>query len=143
MVTTLYLIPHGETEGGDIKRYYRTHDIQLSGKGLKQIGRTSSSTVETLKSSSKYTSHPRDIHDLEKNEEDGRTMKESVKSSFPRFRSGKRGTIREMNPPVICDDERCKYLHNRTGKFCFDHKRNREKTRGGQTSEREGGWLRH
>lgn len=63
-------MPRGETAGGEIKRYYDTCDIPLSGKGLEQIRRTFSSNVEELKSWSKYTSHPKGIDDLE-NKEDG------------------------------------------------------------------------
>ena len=39
MVTTLYLIRHGETEGGEIKRYKGTIDIPLSERGMKQMER--------------------------------------------------------------------------------------------------------
>ena len=37
MVTTLYLIRHGETEGGEIRRYKGTIDVPLSEKGLRQM----------------------------------------------------------------------------------------------------------
>ncbi len=37
MVTTLYLIRHGETEGGEIRRYKGTIDVPLSEKGVKQM----------------------------------------------------------------------------------------------------------
>ena len=37
MVTTLYLIRHGETEGGEIRRYKATIDVPLSEKGLRQM----------------------------------------------------------------------------------------------------------
>jgi len=36
MVTTLYLVRHGETAGGDAKRYYGSIDIQLSERGKQQ-----------------------------------------------------------------------------------------------------------
>ncbi len=39
MVTTFYLIRHGETEGGEVKRYKGTIDVPLSEKGVKQIER--------------------------------------------------------------------------------------------------------
>jgi alpha-ribazole phosphatase len=41
MVTTLYLIRHGETEGGEVKRYKGTIDVPLSEKGMKQMERVS------------------------------------------------------------------------------------------------------
>jgi len=37
MVTTLYLIRHGETEGSETKRYKGTLDVPLSEKGTKQV----------------------------------------------------------------------------------------------------------
>ncbi len=37
MVTTLYLIRHGETEGSETKRYKGTLDVPLSEKGIKQV----------------------------------------------------------------------------------------------------------
>ncbi|MBI5188063.1 MAG: histidine phosphatase family protein [Nitrospirae bacterium] len=41
MVTTLYLIRHGEAEGVKERRYKGTIDVQLSEKGVKQMGRVS------------------------------------------------------------------------------------------------------
>lgn len=41
MVTTLYLIRHGETEGGEVKRYKGSIDAPLSGNGVRQIKRLS------------------------------------------------------------------------------------------------------
>lgn len=37
MVTTLYLVRHGETEGGEVKRYKGSIDVPLSEKGIEQI----------------------------------------------------------------------------------------------------------
>ncbi len=37
MVTTLYLVRHGETEGSEIKRYKGSMDVPLSEKGIKQM----------------------------------------------------------------------------------------------------------
>ncbi|HVN22473.1 MAG TPA: histidine phosphatase family protein [Syntrophorhabdales bacterium] len=37
MVTTLYLVRHGDVEGSDAKRYYGTIDIPLSEKGVEQV----------------------------------------------------------------------------------------------------------
>ncbi len=46
MVTTLYLIRHGETEGGEIRRYKGTIDVPLSEKGLRQMEQISKYIVE-------------------------------------------------------------------------------------------------
>ena len=64
MVTTLYLIRHGETEGSETKRYKGSIDVPLSKKGIKQIKRASAFLKEYIKkqASSKYLSYLRDIH---------------------------------------------------------------------------------
>lgn len=49
MVTTLYLIRHGETEGDDVKRYKGSIDVPLSAKGEEQIERTAGFINESLK----------------------------------------------------------------------------------------------
>lgn len=41
MVTTLYLIRHGATEGDEIKRYKGSIDVHLSSKGAEQISKSS------------------------------------------------------------------------------------------------------
>lgn len=41
MVTTLYLIRHGETEGAEIKRYKGNLDVPLSKNGIEQIAKVS------------------------------------------------------------------------------------------------------
>ncbi len=41
MVTTLYLVRHGETEGSEIKRYKGSIDVPMSEKGIEQIKGTS------------------------------------------------------------------------------------------------------
>jgi len=41
MVTTLYLIRHGETEGSETKRYKGSIDVPMSEKGIEQIRKTS------------------------------------------------------------------------------------------------------
>lgn len=46
MVTTLYLIRHGETEGGEVRRYKGTIDVPLSEKGLRQMEQISKYIVE-------------------------------------------------------------------------------------------------
>lgn len=37
MVTTLYLVRHGETEGAEVRRYKGSIDVPLSGKGIEQM----------------------------------------------------------------------------------------------------------
>jgi alpha-ribazole phosphatase len=63
MVTTLYLIRHGETEGGPAKRYYGSIDVPLSEKGIAQVRRTSAFIEKHLRSSSslRYFSYLREI----------------------------------------------------------------------------------
>ena len=56
MVTTLYLIRHGETEGADTKRYKGSIDVPLSENGIQQIKKTSAFIMEHIwnSASSKY-----------------------------------------------------------------------------------------
>jgi alpha-ribazole phosphatase len=49
MVTVLYLIRHGETEGAETRRYKGTIDVPLSENGIRQIERVSDYIVETVK----------------------------------------------------------------------------------------------
>lgn len=64
MVTTLYLIRHGETEGSETKRYKGSIDVPLSEKGTGQIKGSSAFIREYLRdaSSSKHMSYLKDIH---------------------------------------------------------------------------------
>ncbi|MEK7197276.1 MAG: phosphoglycerate mutase family protein, partial [Nitrospirota bacterium] len=64
MVTALYLIRHGETEGSEIKRYKGSIDVPLSEKGIEQIKKVAVFIKEHLRleSSAKYQSYLRDIH---------------------------------------------------------------------------------
>ncbi len=48
MVTTLYLIRHGETEGAEIRRYKGTLDVPLSEKGMKQVERVSEHILKLM-----------------------------------------------------------------------------------------------
>lgn len=52
MVTTLYLIRHGETEGSDTKRYKGSIDVSLSKRGIRQVEQTSLFIAEHLRNSS-------------------------------------------------------------------------------------------
>ena len=64
MVTTLYLVRHGETEGSEAKRYKGSIDVPLSEKGIGQIKGTSAFIRQYLgnTSASKYLSYLKDIH---------------------------------------------------------------------------------
>lgn len=64
MVTTLYLIRHGETEGADVKRYKGSIDVPLSDKGIVQIRKTADFVFRHLKISeeAKKRSYLNDIH---------------------------------------------------------------------------------
>jgi alpha-ribazole phosphatase len=52
MVTTLYLIRHGATEGNHEKRYKGSIDVPLSQEGLDQVGRTAEFIRSDLRGSS-------------------------------------------------------------------------------------------
>lgn len=64
MVTTLYLIRHGETEGSETKRYKGSIDVPLSENGIRQVERTAAFVAEQIKASfhSRQLSYLRDIH---------------------------------------------------------------------------------
>ena len=64
MVTTLYLVRHGETEGNETKRYKGSIDVPLSEKGIGQIKGSSAFIREYLRnaSSSKHMSYLKEIH---------------------------------------------------------------------------------
>lgn len=49
MVTNLYLIRHGETEGSDTKRYKGSIDVPLSGRGIEQMKKVSQFIFDTEK----------------------------------------------------------------------------------------------
>jgi len=64
MVTTLYLIRHGATEGDGALRYKGSIDVPLSARGAEQVERTSRYIRRHLGNvaSSAYRSYLRDIH---------------------------------------------------------------------------------
>ncbi len=64
MVTTLYLVRHGETEGSETKRYKGSIDVPLSEKGIDQVKGSSAFIMEYIKkaSFSKHMSYLKDIH---------------------------------------------------------------------------------
>jgi len=49
MVTTLYLIRHGETEGNNIKRYKGSIDVPLSERGMKQMEKVARYLSQNIK----------------------------------------------------------------------------------------------
>ena len=57
MVTTLYLIRHGETEGSEAKRYKGTLDVPLSEKGIKQVGHLSRYILRVVNLTAVYCSN--------------------------------------------------------------------------------------
>ncbi len=63
MVTTLYIIRHGKTEGGDTRRYHGSIDVPLSALGAEQIGSASSFVLGHLgnPAASRHLSYLRDI----------------------------------------------------------------------------------
>jgi alpha-ribazole phosphatase len=63
MVTTIYLIRHGETEGSGAKRYHGSIDVPLSERGVVQMEGVSHFIVTHLRASSatRLTSYLRDI----------------------------------------------------------------------------------
>jgi broad specificity phosphatase PhoE len=66
MITTLYLIRHGETEGGSIKSYKGSLDVPLSEKGRQQMERTSLFTKRHIASAraARSKSYLSDIHGI-------------------------------------------------------------------------------
>jgi alpha-ribazole phosphatase len=64
MVTTLYLLRHGATDGDGVKRYHGSLDVPLSEKGAGQMRKASDFVVKHLRNSSaaKDYSYLRDIH---------------------------------------------------------------------------------
>jgi broad specificity phosphatase PhoE len=70
MVTTLYLVRHGETEGGETKRYKGSIDVPLSERGNEQVKGSSLFIQEYLgkASFSKHMSYLKEIH---KSSDDG------------------------------------------------------------------------
>ncbi|MCC6345656.1 MAG: histidine phosphatase family protein [Nitrospirales bacterium] len=64
MVTTLYLIRHGETEGSETKRYKGSIDVPLSERGVQQIREVSAFLLDHLESAhaAHCESYLRDIH---------------------------------------------------------------------------------
>ncbi len=77
MVTTLYLVRHGETEGSELKRYCGSMDVQLSEKGVRQMRAASGFIIEHLvgSSASRSLSYLRDIHG-----QGGASNREAVKN---------------------------------------------------------------
>jgi len=64
MVTTLYLVRHGETEGSETKSYKGSIDVPLSEKGAEQVKASSLLIQEYLGKAyfSKHMSYLKDIH---------------------------------------------------------------------------------
>ncbi|WP_333652715.1 alpha-ribazole phosphatase [Dissulfurispira sp.] len=54
MVTTLYLVRHGETEGSEVKRYKGSIDVPLSKKGIRQMEQVAKYLNRSYKSYKTY-----------------------------------------------------------------------------------------
>jgi len=103
MVTTLYLIRHGETEGSEMKRYHGISDVPLSARGIEQMTRTSAVIMERLKSSSEHSGCLAGVHFR-----DGGyagTMGGPAKSLFPPVRTERSGEPSEVNPSGVHGDK--------------------------------------
>jgi len=90
MITTLYLIIHGETEGSDTRRYKGSIDVPLSEKGIYQMKESSDFIKGYLESvsSSKYLSYLKDIHTtLDDSAEKRKCKSNEAAAEFPRFRA--------------------------------------------------------
>ncbi|HYQ48619.1 MAG TPA: histidine phosphatase family protein [Thermodesulfovibrionales bacterium] len=79
MTTTLYLIRHGETDGGDTRRYHGSIDIPLSERGRQQIAEKTVALTQHLSQwvAARYLSYLRDMHGTTEGAEDiGRDAQE-------------------------------------------------------------------
>lgn len=72
MTTTLYLIRHGETDGGDTKRYHGSIDIPLSDRGRQQVAEKAVALTQHLSRgiTARYLSYLRDVHGATEGSED-------------------------------------------------------------------------
>ncbi len=61
MVTTLYLIRHGETEGAEVRRYKGSIDVPLSKKGIEQMKRVSKFLNRSYKSYASYMPYKKSL----------------------------------------------------------------------------------
>lgn len=90
MVTTLYLVRHGETEGNETKRYKGSIDVPLSEKGASQVKGSSAFIREYLRnaSSSKHMSYLKDIHrSSDDNGEAPRSKSSELNSEIQNFQT--------------------------------------------------------
>ena len=90
MVTTLYLVRHGETQGSETKRYKGSIDVPLSEKGIGQVKGSSAFIREYLRnaSSSKHMSYLKDIHGSSGDRAEGRRSESHESTSeLPSFRA--------------------------------------------------------
>lgn len=65
MVTRLYLIRHGETEGGQLNRYKGHIDVPLSEKGIRQMERLSKYIVQNRSKSFKMVQSSSNLNNVE------------------------------------------------------------------------------
>jgi alpha-ribazole phosphatase len=83
MITTLYLVRHGETEGNDTKRYKGSIDEPLSEKGIEQVEVSSLFIQDYLGkvSFSKHMSYLKDIHKSSDDNSDGQKAETQIPDS--------------------------------------------------------------
>ena len=90
MVTTLYLIRHGETEGSETKRYKGSIDVPLSERGTEQVKGSSLFIQEYLGKAafSRHMSYLKDIHTISDDSAEARKRKSPESpSELPDFRA--------------------------------------------------------
>jgi len=100
MVTTLYLIRHGETEGGDSRRYKGSIDVSLSERGIHQMKESSDLIRGYLESasSSKYLSYLKDIHTTSDDTAEVRKCKSHEATTIlPNFRASRLQSVYTSN----------------------------------------------
>ncbi|OGW31906.1 MAG: hypothetical protein A2X59_01790 [Nitrospirae bacterium GWC2_42_7] len=73
MVTTLYLVRHGETEGSRQMRYKGSIDVPMSEKGFEQIRSTSAFIQDQLKEAS-YAKYAKYLYDIQSSAEKNKSL---------------------------------------------------------------------
>ncbi len=113
MVTTLYLVRHGETEGSEIKRYKGSIDVPLSPRGEEQIKRSSEFIHKHIQKSNalRHTDYLKDLHsNISINRSDSAALTAVYSSSLNRaLRSAEIVAEPSGLKPVVVPDlrERC------------------------------------
>jgi len=84
MVTTLYLVRHGATEGSGVKRYYGGIDVPLSEKGIRQVRDASAFIRGHLKTlgTSQRSDYLRNIHRVSEDSQECGLKEERLKAVY-------------------------------------------------------------